>query len=601
MSGEVALGVGGGLLLLLAFIGVGGAILRGGRSSEEPGALASVPVAGALGFAAYGFLSYPVIALGSPPAWLLLLLIGSGILLGLRYWSAALRELSAALRSHSAAFRSPLVWAFGALGLGLVALVALNAMSPPKEGDALEGYLFTARWLYRHGFAYSPFNPRYSLMPIHTELLYSWSFAFGTDLVAKAMDFLLALLFLLGLFEFARRYASPAFAFFSAACLASMTAFVTNWANGKVDVTCAFVLFSAFSLLYSERGAPSTRTLLLASVLAGTACAQKYTAWILLPGFLLAIALRGREASSRRALAGVAAASGVILVCLVPHLVRDTLVTGNPVAPFARNLVPTRNVYLGHASDAIREGSNLVRLPVTLFLAGDDGRKPGPIPLLVLVGCLGLLVGRPERIPRQIFVVAVFQLAVWVIVRRADWLVPRFLLCPVALLLVVSAHGAELLSRRSRLLRWTVVVLVAFTLFRLGVWSNRHFRENLPFVAGRESRSEWQARTVPHRGYPALQALAPRLDANHRLLIGASLYNLPEEKLPFASTEKELAEFAELGPGARTPYLRSHRFAYVYETLYDKVAGTPEWARNAKVLAGAKDWFILYSLGDTGS
>ena len=596
MSGEVIIGLAGGALLVCAFIGIGGALLGRRAVGSAPAAtLARVPIAAALGFSAYSYASYPIVALGSPSALLVIAFALAGILVGRRFWLDVLREIRPWLRELSLSLRSPIALGFAAMSAGLGVLAAVNWLTPPKEGDALQGYMFTARWLNRHGFAYSPYNPRYSLMPIQTEILYSLSFALGTDLVAKVMDGLLGVLFLLGIYELARRYASPLFSVFAAASMASMTAFVTNWANGKVDITCAFVLFSAFSLLFRKPEGASKRDFWLASFLAGTACAEKYTSWILVPAFLLAVGVLARGRGERRVAAKVLAAGAVVFLCLIPHLARDIALTGDPVAPFAKSLFPTRNVYLGHASDAITtRASDIARMPYLLFFDGDDARKPGPIPLLILVGVPAFVLLAPRRREvKWILIVTSFQLAFWIAVRRGDWLVPRFLLAPLGLLLVVSAVGAERLARDSRGIRWAIAALIAFDLFTLGLWDNRHFRENWPFVAGRETREQWQARMVPHRGYPALHALAPALDASHRLMIGNAVYNLPEDKLPFSSTERELFEFRSLPEDRQGDYLRRNHFAYVYYAGDDR----PEWARGARVLSRVKNWYVLYAIG----
>ncbi len=77
-------------------------------------------------------------------------------------------------------------------------------------------------------------------------------------------------------------------------------------------------------------------------------------------------------------------------------------------------------------------------------------------------------------------------------------------------------------------------------------------------------------------------------------MIGAAIYNLPEDKLPFSSTEKELSEFRSLTEASRRDYLVRNRFAYVYYTGND----TPEWAQGTRVLSRAKDWFVVYAIGD---
>ena len=133
------------------------------------------------------------------------------------------------------------------------------------------------------------------------------------------------------------------------------------------------------------------------------------------------------------------------------------------------------------------------------------------------------------------------QLALWVAARRGEWLVPRFLLTPTALLAVISAIGVDLLARGRPPIRWAVTAMVVFLVLTLKVSGTTD-------TSGRTGALTSAARPGAVAGAPgSVSRLSgpprrgARLDADHRLMIEASLYNLPEERLPFASTEREVS------------------------------------------------------------
>jgi hypothetical protein len=589
MNPEIAKALGVSLVLLVGFVGIGGMMLSAlGYRTWRLTPLRLVPVAAALGFAVFSYVAWLLVAFGPPNAVVIISLAAAGMVAGRRFLVDAARESLSSLPQFLRQLRRPIPLACAILAAGFIALASMNWLTPVKEGDALRGYMFTARWLFTHGLTLSPYNTVYFLYPFNTEMVYSLSYAFATDLIGKCLDGLLGMLFLAGVYEFARRYASPLPSFFAAASLGIMTEFVISWGTGKVDILCAFTFFAGVSLLFAQPG-PALRTVAAAAFLVGTSCAQKYTVWALAPGFVAAVWLFARREGLKlkETAALCAAASVVVALCLVPHFAKNVAWTGNPIAPFASGLIPTANAYLNPFDYSDASPMRLVdhvALPYKLFLDADAKRWPGPLPIMILLGLPCYLVLR-KRVPGAalVLMVATVQLAVWIALRRGEWLAPRFLLIPTALFLVVSAAGLDAVSAGRRVVRGAVVATLLCAIAWSGVWQNRHFRVSWPFVAGLETRSAWQDRVVPARGYSALQALAPDLDHSHRLFTDASLYNVPEDKIGFLNTERELAEFLATPPSEQLSFLRRRCFAYFYFFLSERTL--PPWSEPLETVA----------------
>jgi hypothetical protein len=589
MNPEIAKALGVSLVLLVGFVGTGGLILSAlERRTWSLTPLRLVPVAAALGFAVCSYVAWLLVAFGPPGALVIIALAVAGMVAGRTFLVDAARECLASLPPLVRQLRTPVPLACAVLAAGFIALASMNWLTPVKEGDALRGYMFTARWLFTHGLTLSPYNTVYFLYPFNTEMVYSLSYAFGTDLIGKCLDGLLGMLFLAGVYELARRYASPLTSFFAAASLGIMTEFVISWGTGKVDILCAFTFFAGISLLFAQ-STPSARAVAAAAFLVGTSCAQKYTVWALAPGFVAAVWLftRREGINLKRTVALCAVASAVVALCLVPHFAKNVAWTGNPIAPFASRLIPTANAYLNPFDYSDASPMRLIdhiALPYKLFLDAGAKRWPGPLPIMILLGAPCYLALR-RRVPGPtlVLMVATVQLAVWIALRGGEWLAPRFLLIPIALFLVVSAAGLDAVSAGRRMVRGAVVATMLCAIAWSGVWQNRHFRVSWPFVAGLETRSAWQDRVVPARGYSALQALAPDLDESHRLFTDASLYNVPEDKIDFLNTERELAEFLATPPSQQLSFLRSRCFAYFYFFLSERAL--PPWSERLDTVA----------------
>jgi hypothetical protein len=586
MNLEVLYAVGVGLLFVAAFVGLGGLMLRRiGIVTHAGDSLRLLPVAAALGFAVLSYVAYIVVAVRAGPL-VVLVLLAAGVLAGYRYWSNLAIDISTAARWHRRTLMSPIAMMFIILSVGFLLIVSTHWLTPPREGDALRGYMFTARWLHDRGLIYSPYNTVYQLYPFNTELVYAVALAFGNDIIPKVIDGVMGLCLLGVIYEFARRYTEPLFSFMAAASLAVMSAFAGIWGVGKIDVFATLTFVAGTSLLFRHLARPSWKTLAAAAFLVGTSCAEKYTVWVFGAAFVLAIVILTPGPATIRVRQALAAAV-VIFCCLLPHFGKTVAWTGNPVAPFATSIFPTTGVDLDphDFSDALSVSStSLAALPSKLFFDASESRVPGPFPLLILIGLPFCVMRSVSPYVRRLAVFAALLVVAWIAVRQGHWLEPRFLLAPTSLLLVVAAASVGQAAARSNMVRWALTALTAFVIAYSGIWQNRDWRRSWPFILGYEDRAAWYDRIAPARGYGALTSLASELSSNRRMLIWASIYYIPDDKLQYISTERELAQYVSLPPEQQLAFLQQHCFGYLHY-----LGNNPPWTSTLPVVAQWRD------------
>jgi len=588
-------------LFVAAFAGVGGRILEFAGLAGKPSAFRRLPIAVALGFGVYSYLGYLLVWFVPLPALLILGLMVAGTLVGRRY----LRDLSANFSELvGSLFRnriSPSFVVMAAISTGMLGLAALNALVPTRHGDALSGYMLTAKFIAAQGLGYMPYNPRYSLFPLGTEIVFSYSFPFGTELIAQFVDYFLGILLIAGIYEFANRYARPLYSFMAAIGFLLTEEVLYNWANGKVDIAATFTMLMGWSLLFLVSESANPRAIALSAFLIGTACNQKYTNWVFAPTFPVAVLLV--KANWRRAVQPALLGVAIIGACMLPHFIRNTMYTGNPIAPLGRNIIPTTNVYLAHGDPVsaqylvkrfqFLDVNALLQLPANMFLArdGEGWSRTALFPWLLFVGLLGcLFVFRSAREVRGVLIFGLFQLAIWLILapHRALPMHARYLLPVTALLTAPAALGLQAFASRKLVLRAGLVTAFTFFFFLQGVWGIRSWRQHWRFVAGVQTEEQWQQIAQPDKGFTILHKLAPSLGPDRKLMIGANLYNLPFEKILFASTEEQFSRFRVVADTEKVALLRREHYRYYYHkhvfTTGSKYLEMPDWCKGLPVL-----------------
>ncbi len=578
---EVIIAIPVSLLLLAGMGGIGGKILHlCGFVNKGNDALRLFPISIALGFSIFSYSGY-LIALAAPVSKLLILAITiTCILLGLSYWRFLFEELLTRSRQLIFVLKSPLILVLIILTSGTLFLAAMNWLTPPKEGDALGGYMFTARWLYTNGLNFIPYNPRYSLFPINTELVYALSFAFETDLIAKFLDGLLGICFLLAVYELARRCGiSRLFSFVATVSLEVIPGFANNWSSGKIDIAASYIFFAGMTFLFWQNKQVSLRIIALSTFLLGTACSQKYSFWILIVPLPLIIFLAFKKTAKPQILKAVGLFSAVLLLCLIPHFIKNIAWSSNPVAPFAQSLFNGQIKILPHSSDAtVFSLSDVLSLPIKLFFSGT---RLGPFPLLFLIGLpLYFFVKKKPAPVNLVLLAGGLQLIIWIAVRRQDWLVDRFLLAQIALFLIPAAYGLDYFSSKYKIIKTVSVLFLIGYLSFSGIWVMRDRRTSLAFILGRESREQWQERTAPGRAYVPLHRLSENLGVNTKLMSVGYFYNLPAAAIPYVSTEAEYYDFINTPDDQKIRFLKLNKFKFYLHSDENN----PIWTNELKIL-----------------
>ncbi len=268
-----------------------------------------------LALAAVGALS-PLISWG---AWI----IAVGYLIATGRW----REWAAAWRwPGDAASRWLVLFCGLALGGAL-----LQALAPPTAWDALVYHLTAPKLYLQAGRLTGAVDLPYLGFPQWGEMLFLWLLPVGGDRAAAVLHWAFAPLTLMLLPELLRPVAPGRGWLAAAIVLSTGTAtLLAGWPY--VEWMMMFAVTAACVCLQRAVGGRA-RWLALAGAFAGLAFAAKYTAAGAAIGLAVAVAALGGGTLAQRArrltIFGVGAA-----VFVLPWLIKDWALTGNPVYPF---------------------------------------------------------------------------------------------------------------------------------------------------------------------------------------------------------------------------------------------------------------------------
>lgn len=406
-----------------------------------------------LGFTSLLILGLGLVGVLHRPVWLALMIVlaGAGVAL-LR------RPKDRPANEHDSAFPYALLWLPSA-AFGVLALLA--AANPPglvwsEEGfgyDVLEYHLQLPKEYRRDGrISYLPHNV-YANFPANVEMLYLLAMIVHDDDVDVGVTANMIHLALAALTVFAAwvagRERSP-----RAGIVCGVTAATCGWLaylSGLAYVENGMLFFGMTSLamilrMMNGTGMAAGRErriwLLTAGVMAGFACGCKYTAlpMIALP---LAVATALAPAASRRVrLARVGLFTIAALLSFSPWLVKNQIMTGNPVFPLANDLFEasppgwgaeeTARWNAGHRPPMEERSIGAKFAALWRHVPGDHYQRFGPAILLLALG--GLWGRRRDRNDTALTLILLVQLCIWLF---ATHLYSRFavvLLLPLALL-----------------------------------------------------------------------------------------------------------------------------------------------------------------------
>ena len=324
----------------------------------------------------------------------------------------------------------------------------VNAMAPEVTPDGITYHLGLAFDYVRLGrfpdrFAF------YDALPQGMEMLFAMAFAFGRHSAAKLVEFGFLAATPTLMLRVARRLRLTDRAWLVAAVLyfCSPVAGATGTSSYNEGALVFFTL-AAFYLLLLWRDTDQ-RWCLLAAGLAGGFCYS-----IKLPGAMVLVGAAIWVVAARR-WRGLAPLAVGALPAVAPWLLRNTVVAGDPLAPFGNALFPNRCFHLLSErvlSASLANWGHVAPLQVPWQLAVGDGLSGTFGPLLLALP-LALLAWR-SRAARLLLAAAVLLALPWFSNRGARFLMP-------AVALAAFALGAALAGVWRGRLAWAAVALQA--------------------------------------------------------------------------------------------------------------------------------------------
>lgn len=379
------------------------------------------------------------------------------------------------------------------------AMAVLAAEHPPgllwaEEGygyDELEYHLqMPSEYRAAGQIEYAPHNV-YANFPANAEMLYLLSMiVLDADVeagtTAHLMHMVFGVLFVLAAWAVGRQWSHEA------GIVCGLVAGSMGWltylsALAYVEhLMLLFGMAATGALLYgmadSVDRAVGMRLTLIGGLLAGFACGCKYTAVPMIAAPLALFPLFKMRVAWSRRIGGVAVFGVGCAVAFSPWLIKNTVMTGNPVFPLANGLFEAyppgwtqqsqQQWDAGHAvhdSDlaavSASERSAGLRKAMVLWdrIVTDEDQRLGPV--LLALGWFGLIGRRRSRVDAALAMMFLAQLLVWVF---ATHLFARFavvLAIPLVLLCGRSLPGSAS--------RWRVPVVLCVVLIGAG-WNLAH-------------------------------------------------------------------------------------------------------------------------------
>ena len=412
-----------------------------------------------------------------------------------------------------------------ACGLAVPLAVALAmALCPPFAKDALVYHLAVPKLLLQHGGFYFVPGNIYANFPMGVEMLFVPGMAFGLEQFPALVHLTFFVMAVLTLRALCRRFVGPWAASLLALVFATTPMAFVEAGWPYVDLAVVYVAVATLLGLLALRNSPSGGLLAVVALVAGFGFAAKYT------GGLVAIAGAGlvwvwTKGGRRSAITGARGAllfAAVSGLPMIGWLVKNIVLTGNPVYPFLFGIFGGRgwdafhadsfSLFLSHYGWGRGLVSTLL-LPLNLALRGSWSPPPlspggdtpdfigfdgviGPFYLLLLVVYAVAVV---RRRPSGSVTLGVFATWVgfglfWVLsTQQARFLLPVLVLFLVSLATVLGRNDAPSLPRRiGAVCAAAVLVLTGFGMATPILAKVRP----LDYLTGKETRDEFLVRGI---------------------------------------------------------------------------------------------------------
>lgn len=337
-------------------------------------------------------------------------------------------------------------WALLVLYAAYGFLYVTNAMAPEMSPDGSAYHLgLVARYLRDHGFSRITTN-MYASLTQGIEMLYMFAFAFGRHSSAALVHCVFTLALPLLVLNHARRSGFPVAGVGAAALVLCSPLVGVDGTTAYNDVAVSALVFSVFCLLEIWLAERTQALLIPIGLVAGFCFASKYTAALAIPYaglWILWRTWRTRQPVLRPALVF----SACVLLMAVPWMVKNWIIVGNPLSPFANRFFPNPNVRISFEKEYFelmsRYGDIKDWKQIALEATARGEKLAGMLGAVFILTPLALLALR-DRAGRRILLAAAVFFATYVNNIGARFLLPSMPFFALALAMTLARTPAML-------------------------------------------------------------------------------------------------------------------------------------------------------------
>ncbi len=254
-----------------------------------------------------------------------------------------LRDLRSLRREVSPVGSSWLSYPVVGLLVGIVVVCLLAALAPETGFDALNYHLGTPRlYIANHRIVETVNLAGYS-HPLAIDMLYLFAWLIHSSLAAKLVHLAFGLLTAAGCWIFCRRYAVPGSGSLAALLFLAPPIVMYLCQSAYADLGLAFFALLAVFAVFRWLETGLRPWILLAGVYSGLSLGAKYMGAAVVV-VTLAIALVGLSSRKQRrqVLFDLCLYAAVTALVFAPWIIKNWIMSGNPVAPALSNIIPTR-------------------------------------------------------------------------------------------------------------------------------------------------------------------------------------------------------------------------------------------------------------------
>lgn len=340
---------------------------------------------------------------------------------------------------------------------------------PPTFYDTLLYHLAVPQYYLAHGGIVPWLTNFNSNIPLNVEMVFLFSLPGKTVYVPNFISFFSGLGILWLLYSWYRRYFSRRFFVLPVLLFYTIPEVGFLSSSAKSDMLGMLFLLAGVRLFCYYLEEQHRRAFLILSGLSwGLAIGSKYIFAFYLAAFMVLFLLVYRGLGFKKRVAAVMVMSLLVLLCLSPWLVKNGIITGNPLYPYMNSLFPSSSWGAAQAesfSSALQRGSShslwdYLRFPLEIFLVPYSYGMTAVLGLLFLVFSPFAFFSLREPVLKLLAGTAVLSF----VLLLPFAMVPRYFLSSFLLLCLPMAAGAERVIARAGWLKSIVITALGVLL-----------------------------------------------------------------------------------------------------------------------------------------